>query len=427
MRTEAWTTETTTRRGRRAIHPAALPVMLMVGLLAGFALRTAASAGGGRAAATAAAPGPAGAPVPASAPVPTSGPASGSAPVPLTPPAAGEGYATVAHAVMPSVVNISSLQVIKTYERFSPFMADPFFQQFFGGGGYDYIVPRERRQMSLGSGVIADPKGIILTNNHVVENATEVKVALADGRELQAKVIGVDTRTDLAALKVDQAGLPSAVLGDSDRLQVGDIVLAFGNPFGLGGTVTMGIVSAIGRGNLGLADYEDFIQTDAAINPGNSGGALVNTRGEVVGINTAILSESGGYQGVGFAIPANMAREVLDSLMKNGRVIRGYAGVAVQRVTPDLARAFGLSDTHGAVVSSLDPEGPASEAGLRRGDLIVSFKGRPVATDDELRTQMSRLKPGDRTTLGVLRGGRRLDVDLVLSEPPQEQHPHRRG
>jgi Do/DeqQ family serine protease len=328
---------------------------------------------------------------------------------------------------MPSVVNISSLQVIKTYERFSPFMADPFFQQFFGGGGYDYIVPRERRQMSLGSGVIADPKGIILTNNHVVENATQVKVALADGRELQAKVIGADTRTDLAALKVDQAGLPSAVLGDSDRLQVGDIVLAFGNPFGLGGTVTMGIVSAIGRGNLGLADYEDFIQTDAAINPGNSGGALVNTRGEVVGINTAILSESGGYQGVGFAIPANMAREVLDSLMKNGRVIRGYAGVAVQRVTPDLARAFGLSDTHGAVVSSLDPEGPASEAGLRRGDLIVSFKGRPVATDDELRTQMSRLKPGDRTTLGVLRGGRRLDVDLVLSEPPQEQHPHRRG
>jgi Do/DeqQ family serine protease len=328
---------------------------------------------------------------------------------------------------MPSVVNISSLQVIKTYERFSPFMADPFFQQFFGGGGYDYIVPRERRQMSLGSGVIADPKGIILTNNHVVENATEVKVALADGRELQAKVIGVDTRTDLAALKVDQAGLPSAVLGDSDRLQVGDIVLAFGNPFGLGGTVTMGIVSAIGRGNLGLADYEDFIQTDAAINPGNSGGALVNTRGEVVGINTAILSESGGYQGVGFAIPANMAREVLDSLMKNGRVIRGYAGVAVQRVTPDLARAFGLSDTHGAVVSSLDPEGPASEAGLRRGDLIVSFKGRPVATDDELRTQMSRLKPGDRTTLGVLRGGRRLDVDLVLSEPPQEQRPRRRG
>jgi serine protease Do len=394
----------------RAARPAALVAMLTLGLIAGFVLRAVASAG-----AAVAATKPAGASVPAGASIP------------ITPPAAGEGYATIAQAVMPTVVNISSLQVIKTYERWSPFMADPFFQQFFGGGGYDYVVPRERRELSLGSGVIADPKGIILTNNHVVEHATEVKVALSDGRELPARVIGVDTRTDLAALKVEPSGLPSAVLGDSDRLQVGDIVLAFGNPFGLGGTVTMGIVSAIGRGNIGVADYEDFIQTDAAINPGNSGGALVNTRGEVVGINTAILSQSGGYQGVGFAIPSNMVREVLDSLMKNGRVIRGYSGLAVQQITPDLARAFGLSDTHGAVVNSLDPEGPAAEAGLRRGDVIVSFKGRPVATDDELRTQMSRLKPGDRTSLGVLRGGRRLDVDLLLSEPPQEQRPRRRG
>jgi serine protease Do len=359
------------------------------------------------------------------APQTASGPGTASAPI--APPAPGEGYASIAHAVMPSVVNISSLQVIKTYERYSPFMADPFFRQFFGGGGYDYIVPRERRELSLGSGVIADPRGIILTNNHVVEHATEVKVALSDGRELPAKIIGVDTRTDLAALKVDQTGLPSAVLGDSDNLQVGDIVLAFGNPFGLGGTVTMGIVSAIGRGNIGVADYEDFIQTDAAINPGNSGGALVNTRGEVIGINTAILSESGGYQGVGFAIPANMVREVLDSLMKNGRVIRGYSGLALQPITPDLARAFGLPDTHGALITALDPQGPAAEAGLRRGDVIVSLKGRPIATDDELRTQMSRLKPGDRTTVGVLRSGRRMDVDLVLVEPPESQRPHRRG
>jgi Do/DeqQ family serine protease len=386
--------------------------MLAIGLTAGFGLREAT---------------PAGASASAGAPAPATGTAPGGTLVPITPPAAGEGYATVAKAVMPSVVNISSLQVIKTYERWSPFMADPFFQQFFGGGGYDYVVPRERRELSLGSGVIADPKGIVLTNNHVVEHATEVKVALSDGRELPAKVIGVDPRTDLAALKVDQAGLPSAVLGDSDRLQVGDIVLAFGNPFGLGGTVTMGIVSAIGRGNIGVADYEDFIQTDAAINPGNSGGALVNTRGEVVGINTAILSESGGYQGVGFAIPANMVREVLDSLIKNGRVIRGYSGLAVQPITPDLARAFSLPDTHGAVVSSVDPEGPAAEAGLRRGDVIVSLKGRSIITDDELRTQMSRLKPGDRTTLGVLRSGRRMDVDLILVEPPQEQRPRRRG
>jgi serine protease Do len=388
------------RRGPAA-RPAALLATLTLGLMAGFALRAVTTAG------AAAAP--------------------AAAPVPITPPAAGEGYATIAHAVMPAVVNISSLQVIKTYERWSPFMADPFFQQFFGGGGYDYVVPRERRELSLGSGVIADPKGIILTNNHVVEHATEVKVSLADGRELPAKVIGVDTRTDLAALKVEPSGLPSAVLGDSDRLQVGDIVLAFGNPFGLGGTVTMGIVSAIGRGNIGVADYEDFIQTDAAINPGNSGGALVNTRGEVVGINTAILSQSGGYQGVGFAIPSNMVREVLDSLIKNGRVIRGYAGLALQAITPDLAHAFSLPDTHGAVVASVDPDGPAAEAGLRRGDVIVSLKSRLVATDDELRTQMSRLKPGDRTTLGVLRSGRRMDVDLVLVEPPQAQNPRRRG
>jgi serine protease Do len=339
----------------------------------------------------------------------------------------GDGYAAVARAVMPAVVNISSLQVIQTYERYSPFFADPFFEQFFGGGGYDYVVPRERREMSLGSGVIVDAKGTILTNYHVVEHATEVKVALGDGRELPARIIGTDPRTDLAALRVDQAGLPGAVFGDSDRLEVGDIVLAFGNPFGLGGTVTMGIVSAIGRGNIGVADYEDFIQTDAAINPGNSGGALVNTRGEVIGINTAILSRSGGYQGVGFAIPSNMAREVLESLLANGRVVRGYAGVAFQELTPDLARAFSLPDTHGAVVTALDPDGPGTEAGLRRGDVVVSLRGRPVASDDELRTQMSRLKPGDRAALGVVRNGRRMEIEVVLREPPQAPRQRRRG
>ncbi|HYV86508.1 MAG TPA: Do family serine endopeptidase [Patescibacteria group bacterium] len=423
MRTDSWSTSTAgapAATAARAARPAPLLATLALGLLAGAALAFLA----GRALLTRGAPGSATSTAPETG---SETPSTGPATAPITPPAPGEGYAPIARAVMPSVVNISSLQVIKTYERYSPFMADPFFQQFFGGGGYDYVVPRERRELSLGSGVIADPKGIILTNNHVVEHATEVKVALSDGRELPAKIIGVDTRTDLAALKVAESGLPSAVLGDSDKLQVGDIVLAFGNPFGLGGTVTMGIVSAIGRGNIGVADYEDFIQTDAAINPGNSGGALVDTRGEVIGINTAILSQSGGYQGVGFAIPANMVREVVDSLIKNGRVIRGYSGLALQGITPDLARAFGLPDTHGALVTALDPQGPAAEAGLRRGDVIVSLKGRPVATDDELRTQMSRLKPGDRTTLGVLRSGRRMDVDLLLVEPPETQHPRRRG
>jgi Do/DeqQ family serine protease len=350
----------------------------------------------------------------------------GTATVPLAP--RGDGYASIAKAVMPAVVNVSSVHVIRTYERYSPFLNDPFFQQFFGGGMYDYVVPRERRELSLGSGVLVDEQGIILTNHHVIEQASEVKVSLADGRELPAKIAGVDPRTDLAVLRVDGGGgLPKAVLGNSDGLEVGDVVLAFGNPFGLGGTVTMGIVSAIGRGDIGVADYEDFIQTDAAINPGNSGGALVNTRGEVIGINTAILSRSGGYQGVGFAIPSNMAREVLESLLQHGRVLRGYAGLGLQRLTPDLARSFGLPDARGALVVALDPDGPAAEAGLRRGDVILSLRDRPIASDEELRTQMSRLKPGERASLGVARDGRRLTVEVVLGEPPEPRPRRSRG
>jgi Do/DeqQ family serine protease len=358
------------------------------------------------------------------------GAATPGAAAPAAPPLAqpsGDGYAPIAKQVMPAVVNISSIQVIQTYERYSPFGADPFFQQFFGGGVYDYVVPREQRAMSLGSGVIVDDRGTILTNHHVVENATQVKVSLAGGKEVEAKILGVDPRTDLAALRVAEGGLPHVVMGDSDKLEVGDIVLAFGNPFGLGGTVTMGIVSAIGRGNLGLADYEDFIQTDAAINPGNSGGALVNTKGEVIGINTAILSRSGGYQGVGFAIPSNMAREVLDSLLRNGRVVRGYAGVSVQELTADLAHGFGLPDTHGAMVTGVDPDGPAAEAGLRRGDVIVSLKGRPIATVEDLRTQMSRLGPAEHAALEVIRNGRHLSIEIVLSEPPPPPRDRRRG
>jgi Do/DeqQ family serine protease len=340
--------------------------------------------------------------------------------------AGGEGFAPIARGVMPAVVNISSLQITQTYERYSPFFADPFFQQFFGGGSYDYVVPREQRELSLGSGVIVDDKGTILTNNHVVENAAEVSVSLSDGRTLKAQILGVDERTDLAALRVKGTNLPCARLGNSDSLQVGDIVLAFGNPFGFGGTVTMGIVSAMGRGNLGLADYEDFIQTDAAINPGNSGGALVNTRGEVVGINTAIFSRSGGYQGIGFAIPSTMAHEVLDDLIEHGKVVRGYAGLRVQPLTSDLANALGLDETRGAVVASLDPQGPAAEAGLKRGDLIVSVRDHPVTTDEELRTQLSRLRPGDHATLGVVRGGRKMQVEMTLAEPaPAHAAPRR--
>jgi Do/DeqQ family serine protease len=342
------------------------------------------------------------------------------------PTAASDGYAAVIRVVMPAVVNISSLQVITTYE-YSPFMSDPFFRHFFGDQFHEFVVPRERRATSLGSGVVVGDRGTILTSNHVVENAREVRVSVSDGRELRARVLGSDPRTDLAVLQVEGSPLPKAVLGDSERLQVGDIVLAIGNPFGLGGTVTMGIVSAIGRGSLGIADYEDFIQTDAAINPGNSGGALINTRGEVIGINTAIYTRSGGYQGIGFAIPSSMARDVLESILEHGRVVRGYAGLAVQAITPDIARAFELGETRGALVAAIDPRGPAAAAGLRPGDVIVSLRGRPIASDDELRTQLSRLKPGEKPKLGVVRNGRRFETELVLGEPPESaRRPGRR-
>jgi len=356
-----------------------------------------------------------------------SGPAAGTAPASPVVPAAPsqDGYAAVARAVMPAVVNISSLKVIRTYE-YSPFLVDPFFRDFFGQQFPGLVVPREQREMSLGSGVFVDERGTILTNYHVVEQAQEVKVALSDGRETKARILGADQRTDLAVLRVEKDSLPHAALGDSEKMEVGDVVLAVGNPFGLGETVTMGIISAIGRGSLGLADYEDFIQTDAAINPGNSGGALVNTRGEVIGINTAIYSRSGGYQGIGFAIPSNMARDVLDSIVKTGRVVRGYTGLAIQGLTPELARAFGLDDARGAVVAGVDPDGPAAEAGLRRGDVIVSFRGRPVVSDNEVRTQLSRLKPGERAVLENVRDGHRREVAMVLSEPPAEPAQRRR-
>jgi Do/DeqQ family serine protease len=328
-----------------------------------------------------------------------------------------DGFAAVARAVMPAVVNISSLKVTRTYE-YSPFLVDPFFRDFFGEEFPGLVVPREQRAMSLGSGVVVDDAGTILTNYHVVEQAQEVKVSPADGREVRARLLGADRRTDLAVLRVAKSALPHAALGNSEAMQVGDIVLAIGNPFGLGETVTMGIISALGRGSLGLADYEDFIQTDAAINPGNSGGPLVNTRGEVIGISTAIYSRSGGYQGIGFAIPSNMARDVLESIVKTGRVVRGYAGFYIQELTPELSRAFDLGDLRGVVVSGVDAGGPAERAGLRRGDVIVSLQGKAIASDNDLRTQLSRLKPGDRAALEIVREGRRREVTMVLSEPP---------
>ena len=325
-----------------------------------------------------------------------------------------EGYAAILRGVMPAVVNISSLQVVQAYES-SPLAMDPFFRQFFGDGFGEFVVPRERRALSLGSGVVVDDHGTILTNYHVVENAREVKVSLADGRELRARPVGFDSRTDLAVLRVDEPGLPSLVMGDSERLEVGDIVLAIGNPFGLGQTVTMGIVSAIGRGSLGLADYEDFIQTDAAINPGNSGGALINSRGELVGINTGIYSESGGYQGIGFAVPSKLARRVVDDLMQYGEVRRGSIGpLGIEKLTLQLAEEVGVKGTSGALVSRMTRASEAYDAGLRPGDVIVGMNGQTIDDPSQFLRLVADSKPGTTAVVKVLRAGRTLEFRLPI-------------
>src|SRR5215510_13359066 len=271
-------------------------------------------------------------------------------------------FAPVVKAVLPSLVNISSTTVIRTSGR-----GDNPFEDLFPGLR---LPDRPLRQQGEGSGVIVSSDGYIVTNNHVVDGATELNVSLADKRELKARVIGKDAKTDIALIKVDAKDLPHATLGSSANAEVGDIALAIGNPFGLGQTVTMGIISATGRGGLGIEEYEDFIQTDASINPGNSGGALVNTKGELIGINTAILSRSGGNQGVGFAVPVDMVRQVMEMLIKDGKVSRGYLGVHIGTVTPLLAKERSLPVERGAMIGEVDPSGPASRAGLAEGDIV---------------------------------------------------------
>jgi serine protease Do len=274
----------------------------------------------------------------------------------------------------------------------------------------------------LGSGVIVSPEGYILTNNHVVDSATEVRVTLSDRREFKARVVGTDPKTDVAVLKIDARDLQPVIIGDSDRLQVGDYVLAVGNPFGLGKTVTMGIVSATGRGNLGIEDYENFIQTDASINPGNSGGALVNDRGELVGINTAIISHgSEGNQGIGFAVPVAVARNVMGQILKDGKVTRAYLGVMAQEVTPSIARAFHLSEVRGALVGDVSPNSPASRAGLQKGDVILEINGKPVNDGAQLRMNVSLMQPGTTVAVKVLRDGAPREFSVHLAELPTEQ------
>ncbi|BAN70038.1 S1C family serine protease [endosymbiont of unidentified scaly snail isolate Monju] len=305
-----------------------------------------------------------------------------------------------------------------TRSKPNPLFEDPLFRRFFGD---KLRQPTYRRENSLGSGVIVDENGYILTNNHVIRGASEVQVVLRDGRHFPARIVGTDPETDLAVLQAAGSHLPVAALGRSDQLRVGDVVMAIGNPFGVGQTVTLGIVSATGRDQLGIAAIENFIQTDAAINPGNSGGALINARGEVVGINTAIFSESGGSHGIGFAIPVRIARTVLEQITKHGRVIRGWIGVNGQEVTPALAESFHFRYRKGLLISGVLEGGPADRAGIQPGDLLVSIDGQPVVSAAQALDLIAGHAPGEQLTLGIERDGRLLEVETTVAErPPQK-------
>jgi serine protease Do len=322
---------------------------------------------------------------------------------------------------MPSVVNIFSSRKVATDTRsFERFLDDPVFRRFLGDEFRQPPIPRERQERSLGSGVIISPDGYIVTNNHVVDGGTDIKVSLNNKTEFPARVVGTDSKTDLAVLKIDKAGLPALPLSDSSKVQVGDVVLAIGNPFGVGQTVTMGIVSATGR-DLGIEDYEDFIQTDAAINPGNSGGALVSVDGRLIGINTAIMSRSGGNQGVGFAIPASMARNVTDQIIHGGKVSRAFLGVMIQPVTSDLAKAFKLSQDEGALISDVNPGSPAERAGLKPGDVVVRVDDHAVSDARALRLMIGDMSPGKTVQLGVVRDGVERRYSVTLGEQPSDK------
>jgi serine protease Do/serine protease DegQ len=324
--------------------------------------------------------------------------------------------ATMVKRVSPAVVNIATRGTVKEKPgQRNPLMDDPFFRRFFD-------APRERQFQSAGSGVIVDAKnGYIVTNYHVVENASEITVTLLDDRSFSAKVIGSDEGADIAVLQAKQPNLVAIALGDSARLEVGDYVVAIGNPFGLQHTVTAGIVSALGRTGINPEGYEDFIQTDASINPGNSGGALVNLRGELVGINSAILSGSGGNIGIGFAIPVNMVKGVMEQLIKYGQVKRGILGVSLYNVTPEIAKEFGLTDTTGALVAGVAQGSSAEKAGIKTGDIITSLNGTPMKGSGELRNAIGMLRVGDRVEIGYLRDGKPQTATAVIAERSESE------
>ncbi len=331
-------------------------------------------------------------------------------------------YAPVVKRVAPSVVKVLVTERAKNVpaENLPPFFDSPGFREFFGDQFGHRGMVRQPPQEGLGSGVIVSSDGYILTNSHVVHGADTIKVTLGDGRELTAKVVGSDPPSDLAVIKVDAKNLPAITFADSDRLEVGDLVLAIGNPFGIGQTVTSGMVSGLGRATLGL-DYEDFIQTDAAINPGNSGGALVDTEGRLVGINTAILSRTGGFQGIGFAIPSDLARNVMEQLVSKGKVVRGYIGVTMQDINSELAGEFKLPTNNGALVADVMPNSPAAKAGLKPGDVVTKFEGKPVMDSRHLKLAVGGIPPGSKVSAEVLRDGKPLEVTMTIATRPSDR------
>lgn len=323
-------------------------------------------------------------------------------------------YADAVTIAAPAVANLYTTKIVS--KPANSLFEDPQFRRFFGNN-----LPKQRRmESSLGSAVIMSPEGYLLTNNHVTAGADQIVVALKDGRETLARVIGSDPETDLAVLKIDLKDLPSITLGRSDAIAIGDVALAIGNPFGVGQTVTMGIISATGRNQLGLNTYEDFIQTDAAINPGNSGGALVDAHGNLVGINTAILSKSNGSQGIGFAIPTKLALDVMKAIIEHGQVIRGWLGIEVQPLTPELAESFGLDGRPGIVVAGIYRDGPAQKAGLMPGDLILNIDGEPASDGRRSMNQVARAKPGEKTSIEIMRNGKLMELkaEIGLRPPP---------
>ena len=322
-------------------------------------------------------------------------------------------YADAVARAVPAVVNVHTAKLIT--HRAHPLLTDPVFKKFFGD---HFAKARKQVQTSLGSGVLISPQGYVLTNNHVIEGADQIQVLLADGRRANARVVGTDLDTDLAVLHITADDLPSIVIDDASRLRVGDVVLAIGNPFGVGQTVTSGIISATGRDHLGITAYEDFIQTDAAINPGNSGGALINTRGELIGINSAIYSQSGGSQGIGFAIPISLAKGVMTQIIEKGYVVRGWLGIEAQNMTPQLAKTVGLTYTRGILIGAVISDGPAADAGLLPGDILVTVNGETAAETNEVMKAISLQQPGTIIELTGVRKGMRFTTRAKVEQRP---------